>query len=265
MRRSVVVPGFGYRRRDMTIGSVFCLMRRALSSKSTALFLCASFLGGGELYAQLSVSPEEPVKNLSLGFDVSFGTRLFQLQSNMGAIDGMNVLEEGGTAGVVFGNPLVQVKLRQGYFYSASSVRYTTDLIETGIEMNINLMQLSGLGFRQWEPYVLAGVTRDAVKFHGHYLDISGGTSTTYQDRGGSQKPNYSRSEMPYLGSVVLARLEAGCGVQYRVKVMESFVHLFGEVRYGYAVGSSASQQFENTSAAHQLSLSIGTSFGWKL
>jgi hypothetical protein len=234
------------------------MMRRAISGKSAALVLCASFLGAGALYAQSYI--DKPVKNLFLGFDVSFGTRLFQLQSNMAAIDGMSVLEEGGTAGILFGGHVAQVKLRQGYFYSASSVRYTTDLAETSVEMDLNPMQLGGLHFRRWEPYVLLGVARDVVRFHGYYLDISGG-----MERGGSQKPNYSRSEMPYLGNVISARLEAGFGVQYRIQIMDSFLRLFGEARYGYAVGRSASQQFEDTSTAHQVSLSIGTSFGWEL
>lgn len=238
------------------------MMRRAIGLKSAALILCASLLGG-VLHAQNYIRPRHADKKLYLGFDASFGTRLFQVQSNVAAIHKMNVLEEGGTAGILFGNDVAQVKLRQGYFYSASRVRYTTDLIETGFEININPLQLGRLSWRRCEPYVLAGVTRNAIKFHGHYLDVSG--ANTYGEGRDSQKPNYSHSEMPYLGAVVSARLDAGVGMMYHVRVMDSFLRFFGEVRYGYTVGGSATPQFENTSTAHQLSFSLGTSFGWKL
>jgi hypothetical protein len=231
--------------------------------KSAVLILFSTFLGGA-LQAQSYIKPVKKDKKLSLGFDVSFGTRLFQVQSNVDAINKMNVLEEGGTAGIVFGSNLAQVKLRQGYFYSASSVRYTTDLIETSFEIDINPLQLGRSRWKRCEPYLLAGVARDAIKFHGHYLDVSGVTSA-YGEGRGSQKPNYSHSEMPYLGTVVSARLEGGLGMTYRVNVMGSFLRFFGEARYGYSVGHSATPQFENTSSAHQLSLSLGTSFGWKL
>ena len=244
--------------------SVFRMMRRAISSKFAVLVFCSSFMGAGALYAQTYIKPGKPSgKKLYLGFDVSFGTRLFRVQSNIDAINGMDVLEEGGSAGVLFGNNVAQVKIRHGYYYSAARVPYTTDLVQTSLEMDINPLQLVKSKFKRCEPYLLAGVARDAVKFHGHYVDVSG--SNTYEDRGESKKPNYSRSEMPYLGSVASTRVETGLGMTYRVKMIDSFVRFYGEVRYGYSLGTSATQQFEKTTAANQVSFSLGTSFGWKL
>jgi len=240
------------------------MMRRAISSKSAALVLSVSLWGAGTLYAQWYGKPVRKTdKKLCLGFDVSFGTRLFQVQSNIAAISGMNVLEEGGAAGILFGNNLAQVKLRQGYFYSAASVPYTTDLVQTTFEMNIYPLQLAKTGFKQCEPYVMAGLSRDATKFYGHYIDVSG--SNNYPDRGDAQHPNYSHSEMPYLGRIISARVDTGFGMTYHVRLIDSFLRIYGECRYGYALGTSPTPQFEKTTAANQFSFTLGTSFGWKL
>lgn len=245
--------------------SVFRSMRRAICSKSAALVLFSIVWGAEALQAQSPIkSFKRPEKKLYLGFDVSFGTRLFQIQSNIDAIRGMDVLEEGGAAGLLFGNQVVQVKVRQGYFYSASRVSYTADLVQTSFEININPLQLAHpVDFRRFEPYLLAGVSRDAVKFYGYYIDAPGTVGD--QGRESARKPNYSYSEMPYLGRVASTRAEGGLGMMYRINMVDSFLRIFGEVRYGYAVGHSATPQFEDTTAAHQMSFSLGTSFGWKL
>jgi hypothetical protein len=240
--------------------SVLRDVRRFAGSKSAALTFVSFFLCSGTLYAQGYVKPGS--RKLCLGFDAAFGIRYFKVTSNMKAINGMDVLEEGGSAGLLFGNNIVQAKLRQGYFYSAASVPYTTDLVESTLELNINPLQMLRFGFRRCEPYLLAGIARNAIRFHGHYADLP--SSNFYEELGTSQV-NYSRSEMPYLGRVVLGRAEVGIGVLYRVKMIGSFLRFFGEVRYGWPVGKAATLQFEETGAGRQVAVSVGTSFGWKI
>jgi len=190
-----------------------------------------------------------------MGFDLTFGTRSFTLNSDIAKIDGMKVLEEGGSLGVLFGNKFWQTKIRQGFFYSAARVPYTTDLVETELNINVNPLQLIKARFRSFEPYMTAGVTRNAVKLYGSYVK---------NDRAGDTEVGNSLDTQPYLGKIVAARGSVGAGLQYRVPYQHMFLRLFTEARYGYVLmHNTTSSWFKHTSVSNQVAVSAGVCFGY--
>lgn len=203
------------------------------------------------VYGQKS-SRKSPITYL--GFDVAFGTRSFKLNSNLERINGMNVLEEGGSAGFLMGNKIWQAKLRQGFFYSSGIVPYSTDLIETELNVNVNPMQLIKARFRMFEPYLTGGIERNAIKFYGSYVG---------KDRTGDAEIR-SSSTQPYLGQIVVTRGSLGAGLQYRIPYRHAFLRLFAETRYGYKLTTGArSKWFNHTDVSGQLAVNVGVCFGY--
>jgi hypothetical protein len=190
------------------------------------------------------------------GFDVAFGTRSFKLSSDIDKINGMNIQEEGATIGLLLGNKIWQTKLRQGYFYSSACVPYTTELIETELNININPLQMIKVRFRSVEPYITTGVERNAIRLHGNYV-----SKDRAADAGGA---NRSFDEQSYLGRIVVTRASVGAGLQYRIPYQHSFLRLFAEARYGYALTHGTHESwFKHTSVSNQVAVSAGVCFGY--
>jgi len=98
-----------------------------------------------------------------LGFDVAFGVRSFTLRSDIRNINGMKVLEEGGSLGLlVVGNKYGRQNT-SGLLLFSGYVPHTTDLIETDANINVNPLQIIKTRFQSIEPYVTAGVEQNAV------------------------------------------------------------------------------------------------------
>jgi hypothetical protein len=191
-----------------------------------------------------------------LGLDYSFGVRSFKLNTDLSKINGMKVVEEGATLGMLFGNKIVQGKLRQGFFYSAASVKYTTNLSTTEAEININPLQMIHVRFRTVEPYLMVGVERNAIKLHGSYVGKEYAGAPAYG--------NSSTEEQPYLGQIVVMRANVGMGLQYRIRCERSFVRIFTEARYGTGlVYSTKADWFKNTKTSNITAVSVGVSFGY--
>jgi hypothetical protein len=189
------------------------------------------------------------------GFDVTFGTRSFTLHSDISRINGMRVLEEGGSAGLLIGNKIWQTKIRQGYFYSAGRVPYTTDLVETELNFNINVLQLVKARFRSIEPYITAGLEKNKLKLYGYY--VSG-------DVAGTNMESSSRSGQPYLGNLIATRASVGTGIQYRIPFDYAFLRLFIEMRYAYTLAQkNTAECFSKTRPSNQTAVSVGVSFGY--
>ena len=190
-----------------------------------------------------------------IGFDFAFGTRSFTLHSDIARIDGMKVLEEGASAGILVGNRIWQTKIRQGFFYSASSVSYTTDLVETEVNINLNPLQLVRKRFRSIEPYMTTSLERNALKLHGSYVKT---------DRAGDTQVGTSTDTQPYLGQIVATRASVGGGIQYRVPYQHAFLRLFIEARYGYVMASNTtSSWFKHTTVSNQAAVNVGVCFGY--
>jgi hypothetical protein len=187
------------------------------------------------------------------GFEGSFGTRSFSLRSDIAAIDGMKVIEEGGSAGVIVGVEAVQIKVRGGFYYSSSKVCHTVNLFETEGTINLRPLQLVGPGHRVLEPYAFAGINKSTLKFHGFYN----------QNGIDNSKVNFSTERAPYLGKILLTSATLGFGIDFRLPERMSFIHLFSEVKYSAPINQeSGSPMFGKTTTSDQLALNVGVSFG---
>jgi hypothetical protein len=186
-----------------------------------------------------------------IGLEGSFGIKSFTVSSDIKEINDLYVVGEGGTIGIIWGSNAVVGKIRQGYYYSASSVAHTVDEIRSALAFNFypNYLFNPESSFR---PYVVMGAERSNFHMHGYY------------DRNDESVRNHSRSEDPYLGKISTIQVSIGGGIEYRIKNPGHFVALFGEAKYGKAVTSSSNNPlFEQTRLSGQLLVSVGVGFGY--
>jgi len=178
------------------------------------------------------------------GAAVSFQTRVFTLSSNIEALDGLRVIQEGGQAGFYFGNSTVRTHIGLiGLLYSSMQVPHTINVFE--VDGGVNYYFLRG---RTIEPYLTGGVVMDNLRFRGHYLN--------------SEQVNMSEPE-PYLGSITVVDATVGGGIEVALLNSLQFVHLFTEVKYGMKIFESASNvALENTTVSDQLMVGLGLRFG---
>lgn len=186
-----------------------------------------------------------------LGFEGTFGVRSFKIKSFIPEVDGMPVIVEGGSVGVIFGNDYLQTKVRAaGFYYSASSVPRTVDLFESEVLFNFHPLEYFREQENRLDIYAITGVAIDNVKFYGHYL-------------ADNKKTNYSTSSEPYLATLSQINITGGLGLQYRILLNGDFVHLFAEGKYYYTLHSDSNRtSFKNTSTENFTSISVGVSFG---
>lgn len=191
-------------------------------------------------------------KDNAFGFEGSFGIKTFSLTSDVAAINGLNVVEEGGSIGVAIGANAFRLKIRQGFFYSSSAVVQTVDEVRSAFIGNFYPLQLLAGNNARLKPYFTGGIERNILKMYGTY---------------GSEnnKPrNYSISEAPYLGKISTILASFGGGLEYGVKKPGHFVNFFAEARYGKSVRAlSSSALFAGTSASDQLVINVGIGFGY--
>lgn len=191
-------------------------------------------------------------RDYQLGFEGAFGVKNFTISSNIAQINGLNVTEEGGTVGVTLGAKALRVKLRQGYFYSSSTVAQTIDEVRSAFVTNLYPLQLVTKKNMRLQPYFMGGIERNIFKMYGTY-----GAEN-------SKPVNYSLSEAPYLGKISNMVASVGAGLEYGMKTPGHFVNFFAEARYGKSLRTlSASSLFKQTSTSDQLMISVGVGFGY--
>jgi len=222
------------------------MKKRFLLNASTSLIVLFAMLRLTSGYAQVS----NQVKD-HLGFSVSFGTKSSKITSDHAAINNMKLMEEGGSAGVLWGNDLFETKLTVGYYYSSSNVAHTVDLINA--ESAIQFYPLSVISGRAHKvaPYISTGLSANNYKLYGYYT--SNNESVT---------PNYSLSLAPYLGNVTNYYGSVGAGLEVNLLNQNDFVKLFTEVNYQGKLFQKSSESFKNTNISNQLSVNVGVSFG---
>jgi hypothetical protein len=178
------------------------------------------------------------------GGAASLQTRIFTLTSDIEALDGLRVVQEGGQAGLYFGNSTVRTRVGLlGLLYSSMQVPRTINVFEA--EAGVNYYFLPG---RTVEPYLTGGVVLDNLRLRGHYLN--------------SEQVNMSEPE-PYLGSITVVDATFGGGIEVGLLNALQFVHLFTEIKYGMKIFESASNvAFENTTVSDQLMIGLGLRFG---
>lgn len=187
-----------------------------------------------------------------IGFEANFGMKSTRLSSDLEAIHNMNVMEEGGSVGLVLGNQIIKGRIQAaGFYYSNSSVKHTVNMMESAMIVNIYPLKLINKSRQAINPYVSGGVDYSTMKFFGHYNNSEP-----------TKKINYSGSSAPFLGKIAATRGTVGAGVEWRLPQMYDFVHLFAEARYSYGITQDADELFKNTKVSNATSINIGVSFG---
>jgi len=184
-----------------------------------------------------------------VGFSVSFGSRSNKIISNHAAINGMKLLEEGGSAGVLWGNSVMETKLTVGYYYSASRVAHTVDLINIESAVKLYPLHLITGKTSRVEPYLSTGISANNYKFYGFYA-------------GNETAPNYSLSMEPYLGNLNSYIGSIGAGLEVNLLNEDNFIKVFTEVNYQSTLFQKSSDLFKHTQLSNQLVINLGVSFG---
>lgn len=206
------------------------------------------------LFAILTINTSQAQINNAerhhIGVAVSFGNKATKISSDLAHIHQLNLLQEGGSVGLLWGNKAMETKLALGFYYSASRVDHTIDLIN--VESSVNFYPLSALTGRKHklEPYFTSGLSANNYKFYGFYTAAEPG------------KPNYSVSEEPYLGSVATYYGSVGTGLEFNLLRQNDFVKIFTEVNYSSPLIQKSSDPFKNTHLSNQLCVSLGLSVG---
>lgn len=186
------------------------------------------------------------------GLDVSFGTRAFELESDIPELSNLAVLQDGGQVGVLLGTDVVRAKAGvAGFFYSANKVGRTVDLFQSDAVINFYPLMMAK-NYTRIHPYLSGGVVYDKIKYFGQYLNPDKGSI------------NYSTSKEPYLGNTRQLRGAIGGGVEFNVlNNGRDFVHLYTELKYSTTLTQSASHEiFNNTVSSGQLLINVGIRFG---
>lgn len=215
-------------------------------AKGVLVILLSSFLFFKKSEAQTHYSNQRD----HLGFSASFGIRSNKVSSNYTAIDKMALLQEGGSAGLVWGTKALETKLNIGFYYSSDKVPHTTDLIE--IQTNANFYPLSLITNKPHivEPYLTGGISKNYYKFHGFYIgEKQSGT-------------NYSVDIEPYLGSLDVYLFSIGSGVAVNLGDKYQFIKLFADAKYSSPFASKKSTVFKDTNISSQLGCNVGIAFG---
>ncbi len=186
-----------------------------------------------------------------IGFEANFGVKSSRISSDLAAIHNMNIMEEGGSLGLVMGNQIVKGRIQAaGFYYSNSSVKHTVNLIESAMILNVYPLKLVNKSRQAINPYVSGGVDYTMLKFFGYYNNTEA-----------NKNVNYS-SSAPYLGKISDTRGTIGGGIEWRLPQVRDFVHLFVEARYSWAIAQTADELFQNTKVSNSTSINIGVSFG---
>lgn len=216
-----------------------------------SLILSVILAGALQGTVQAQSSMKQFARDYQLGFEGSFGVKSFTISSNIDKINGLNVIEEGATVGVVAGSKIARLRIRQGYYYSSSSVTQTVDEVRSSIGLNLYPIQFF-TDKAKLMPYVTMSVERNLFKMNGFY----GNDASTVR--------NHSVSEAPYLGKISTLQATLGAGLEYRIVTPGHFVSFFGEARYGKNIRTNSSTAlFSQTSLSGQMAVNIGISYGY--
>ncbi|NBW34468.1 MAG: hypothetical protein EBR30_05505 [Cytophagia bacterium] len=227
----------------------------SLSTIKKVIFLSTlliTFIAQGqhEVMFRNTVRNVEAVKKNHIGFTSSFGVRSSTLSSNYAAIDGMQVLEEGGSAGLLWGSRSFETKLAIGYYYSAARVKHTIDLVELEATSHFYPIRAFKKSSTRVNPYITTGINKNNYKLYGFYTQEKN-TAT-----------NYSVSREPYIGKVDVYNASLGAGVAISLMNDYDFVKVFAATQYNKPFSTSSSADFHQTTISGQWSFNLGVSFG---
>jgi hypothetical protein len=191
-------------------------------------------------------------KEFFVGTGVLLGGVTQQVSSNMSAVDGMKLMQEGGSLLLMAGTRSLTIKLEGGLYYPMSSVPRTVDLLLAGTQVDFHPLGARSRHNR-FSPYLSGGMSKACQKFYGTYTAEYAGIK------------NYSITKEPHLGTVWNVSINAGAGVEYRWRIGDSFLHLFTEVRKGFITDTDGTNLFTETRISDNGMIRFGMLFGTQL
>lgn len=184
------------------------------------------------------------------GFEMSYGVRSFSIKSNITAINGLDVITEGGSAGIMLGSKVVRTRLIGGFYYAASCVKRTVDAFELDASTNIYPLQTLRKKSRT-TPYLVSALVYNKLKFGGNYLETD------------TKRTNRSVSDDKYIGKLHQVNFSTGIGASYSLYDRFDYLQLFAETRYNLPLAiDTQSAGFKSTTSTAQLMVTIGVRFG---
>jgi hypothetical protein len=197
-----------------------------------------------------SVQAQGSIKRKYLGLEASFGTRAFNLNSDIKALNNARLGHIGGSIGFVYGNEIIKTRIRTlGYFCPDNNNPRPQDIYESSLTTNFYPFEFVRTHNALFHPYITTGFSRTTTKYYGNYLNDG----------------NWAGKEEPFLGKVIQYNVVGGLGVEMRLETDRDFVHLFLEGMFEKTLSRNSRQAaFEKTSATGITSFNIGVSFGRK-
>ena len=203
------------------------------------------------LVQSILVNAQTPHKKKYKGFEVSFASRAFTVDSDIAKINGVAASHAGGMVGLVYGGEALRATLGFGYYSSVGKIAGTIDLFEAALATYFYPLGLLSRNSSRLQPYLTAGIAQNSFRMYGYYINKEPGVT------------NYSQAEAPYLGAIQQVNGSAGAGVDFKLLDAYDFIHVFAEVSQGYAMASnSTSTSFQHTDINHGLLMQVGIRFG---
>ncbi|HEY3405736.1 MAG TPA: hypothetical protein VGK59_20270 [Ohtaekwangia sp.] len=237
-----------------------------------------------------------------VGLDVGAGTRSFKMKTDIEALKGLAVEQEGYNLGLLIGGDVLRLNFRKGFYRAAQSVGHRIDIKESELGVNFFPVQLKPKK-RYFRPYMTAGFMLTNMTFFGSYElpDRSGMLRGQPEGEGegaaetcccashGSGMPaepsdvmgspsmgdpdaispladeTGSNDDSQEAGRISDVRLNVGGGMMLMAPLRSTFIKLFFEVKYGLPLAAiPVSPGFENTKISNPVSVNFGIGFGLK-
>ncbi len=185
------------------------------------------------------------------GLEGGFGIHSATIKSDIGELNDVNWVAEGGKILFVSGNRTIMTKGGLGFYYSASNVPQTIDLFYGELGFNFYPLSLLSPASVRINPYIVGGAFYNLYKFGGTYLP------------GNSEPRNFSTIDDTYLAKIKQINAHLGAGIEYRLIDEKEFLHVFVEGSWAAPLlANSTVTAFEQTSTARYFQTHIGVRFG---
>lgn len=180
-------------------------------------------------------------RKLCWGLEGSLGAKSFGLTSDLPQLDGVGLMQAGGSLGLVVGLSEVQLRPRVGFYYGNTGETHS-QWIDTGIDLQLYPRQLIRKQGKRFQPYIVSGFSRGTVKLDGMYS----GEQTA-----------------PTPAKLIVTSLAAGAGFEFRFPQALDFICFFSQLKYQVPLNYEATtSELNHTKITQAMTLNVGISFG---
>jgi hypothetical protein len=218
-----------------------------------------------------------------VGVEISGGTRLFNLSSDIAELNQLKVTEEGVNVSLFAGNEVAIGKLKYGFYQSGRLVREKVKMQEGELAINVFPLYIFDVKSKLVKPYALVSFELNNLQFFGNYNlpkpVVMPGQSSDCNCLDHPELPECSGEVIPdepidegqttdlkeerLLGNIVVSKFDVGAGVMVHIPRRNKFLNLFAEVKYGLPVGVKAKDQaFKNSKVSTFTIVNVGINFG---